>query len=128
MGAVGINFGSATSGDGFNVTTTVASIVANLQQVEDPWNTQLTSLKSDDTTLTSIGTDLASLSTSLQALTNFDGVLAEKDGSSSNPDVIALTSAGPTATAGSHAITVSQLAQTSSEYSDPIAATDSHGP
>ncbi|MGD0798348.1 MAG: flagellar filament capping protein FliD [Acidobacteriaceae bacterium] len=124
MGAVGINFGSATSGDGFNVTTTVASIVANLQQVEDPWNTQLTSLKSDDTTLTSIGTDLASLSTSLQALTNFDGVLAEKDGSSSNPDVIALTSAGPTATAGSHAITVSQLAQTSSEYSDPIAATD----
>ena len=52
MGAVGINFGAATSGDGFDVTTTVASIVANLQRVETPWNNQLTSLKADDTALT----------------------------------------------------------------------------
>jgi flagellar hook-associated protein 2 len=124
MGAVGINFGSPTSGTGFDVATTVSSIVANLQQIETPWNTQLTSLKSDDTSLTSIGTDLATLSTSLQALTNFDGVMVQKEGSSSNTNVLTLTSAGPTATAGSHTITVSQLAQTSSDYSDPIAAND----
>jgi len=124
MGAVGINFGSATSGTGFDVTTTVASIVANLQQVENPWNAQLTTLKSDDTALTSVGTDLSALSTSLSALTNFDGVTAQKDGSSSDTDVLTLTSAGPTATAGSHTVVVGQLAQTSSEYSDPIAASD----
>jgi len=124
MGAVGINFGAATSGAGFDVTTTVASIVANLQQVETPWNTQLTALKADDTALTSIGTDLSALSTGLQALTDFDGVMVQKDGSSSDTDVLTLTSAGPTATAGSHTIVVSKLAQTSSEYSDPIAATD----
>jgi flagellar hook-associated protein 2 len=124
MGAVGINFGSATSGTGFDVTTTVASIVANLQQVENPWNAQLTTLKSDDTALTSVGTDLAALSTSLSALTNFDGVTAQKDGSSSDTNVLTLTSAGPTATAGSHTIVVGQLAQTSSEYSDPISARD----
>jgi flagellar hook-associated protein 2 len=124
MGSVGISFGSATSGAGFDVTTTVASIVANLQQVEDPWNTQLTALKSDDTALTSIGTDLSSLSAGLQALTNFDGVMAEKEGSSSDTSVLTLTAAAPTATAGSHTVVVSQLAQTASSYSDPIASTD----
>jgi flagellar hook-associated protein 2 len=124
MGAVGINFGAATSGTGFNVATTVASVVANLQLVEDPWNTQLTTLKSDDTALTSIGTDLSALSTSLTALTNFDGVMVEKEGSSSDTDVLTLTAADPTATAGSHTIVVSQLAQTSSNYSDPITSSD----
>jgi flagellar hook-associated protein 2 len=124
MGTVGLNFGAATSGTGINVTTTVASIVANLQQVETPWNTKLTSLKADDTALTSLGTDLASLSTSLNALTDFQGVLAGKEGSSSDPSTLALTSASATASAGSHNIVVSRLAQTASDYSDPIAATD----
>jgi flagellar hook-associated protein 2 len=124
MGAVGLNFGSATSGAGFDVTTTVASIVANLNLVENPWNTQLTTLKADNTALTSIGTDLSSLSTAVGKLTDFEGVMVEKLGSSSDTNVLTLTSAGPTATAGSHTIVVSQLAQTSSEYSDPIASTD----
>ena len=124
MGAVGINFGSATSGDGFDVATTVSSIVANLQQVETPWNNQLTALKSDDTALTSIGTDLSTLGSSLQALTDFEGVMAEKEGSSSNTDVLTLSSASSTASAGSHTVLVSQLAQTSSEYSSTVASTD----
>lgn len=124
MGAVGINFGSATSGAGFDVASTVTAIVGNLESIENPWNAQLASLKADDTSLTSIGTDLGNLSTSLQALTDFEGVLAAKQGSSSNPDAIALNSAGPTAVAGSHTIVVSQLAQTSSNFSDPIAAND----
>jgi flagellar hook-associated protein 2 len=124
MGAVGINFGSATSGAGFDVTTTVASIVANLQQVETPWNTQLTALKADNTTLTSIGTDLSSLSTSLSSLTDFEGVMSQKDGSSSDTNVLTLSSASASATAGSHTVIVSQLAQTSSGYSDSITSSD----
>jgi flagellar hook-associated protein 2 len=124
MGAVGINFGAATSGDGFDVTTTVASIVANLQQVETPWNTQLTALKAEDTALTSIGTDLSSLSTSLQALTDFEGVMTEKEGSSSDIDVLTLSSASSIATAGSHTVVVGQLAQTSSEYSAVVPTAD----
>ena len=36
---------------------------------------------------------LSTLTTKLQALTDFDGVLAEKEGSSSNTDVLALSSA-----------------------------------
>ena len=44
MGTVGLNFGSATSGQGFDVTSTVNQIVTNLQAVETPWKTQLTAL------------------------------------------------------------------------------------
>jgi flagellar hook-associated protein 2 len=124
MGAVGINFGSATSGTGFDVSSTVASIVTNLSAVETPWKTQLTSLKADDTALTSIGTDLSSLSTSLSALTDFTGVTTGKEGSSSDTNVLTLTSAGSTATAGSHTVVVSQLAQTASDFSDYITSSD----
>jgi flagellar hook-associated protein 2 len=124
MGTVGLNFGAASSGTGFDVTTTVASIVGNLQAVETPWNTQLTSLKADDTALTSIGTDLGTLTTNLRALTDFEGVLATKEGASSDTNVLTLSSAGPTASAGSHTIVVSQLAQTSSKYSSVVPSTD----
>jgi flagellar hook-associated protein 2 len=122
MGSVGLSFGSPTSGQGFDVATTVSSIVANLKNIETPWQTQLTSLKTEDTALTSIGTDLSSLSTALTSLTDFQGVLASKEGSSSNPDVLALTSSGTTAVAGSHTVVVNSLASTASYYSDTVAS------
>jgi flagellar hook-associated protein 2 len=121
MGSVGLSFGSPTSGQGFDVTTTVSSIVSGLQAVETPWKNQLTSLQSQDTALTSIGTDLSSLSTAAQSLTDFEGVLTAKQGSSSDTDVLSLTSAGTTAVAGSHTVVVSQLASTASYYSDSVA-------
>jgi flagellar hook-associated protein 2 len=80
----------------------------------------LTTLQGEDTALTSIGTDLASLNTALSALTDFQGVLSGKQGSSSNTNVLALTSAGTTAVAGSHTVTVNRLAATASYYSDPV--------
>jgi flagellar hook-associated protein 2 len=124
MGTVGLSFGSATSGDGFDVATTVTNILAIQQGIETPWKNQLKALQSQDTAFSSMGKDLATLSTSLQALTSFDGVMYEKEGSSSNTDVLALTSAGISATSGSHEITVSQLAQTSSVYTDAISSGD----
>jgi flagellar hook-associated protein 2 len=124
MSAVGISFGSPTSGQGFNVSQTVSQIVANLQAVETPWQTQLTSLQSQDTALTGIGTDLSSLSSALESLTDLNGVLSEKEGSSSNTNVLELTSATSGAVAGSHSVTVTQLAQTSSYYIGDVAAGD----
>src|SRR5579875_3578622 len=110
MGTVGLAFGSATSGAGFDVSSTVTQILAIQQGVETPWKNQLTTLQSQDTAFSTLGTDLSTLSTKLQALTDFDGVMYEKTGSSSNTDVVALSSADSTSTAGSHQITVSQLA------------------
>ncbi len=124
MGAVGLNFGSATSGQGFDVTTTVNQIVTNLQSVETPWKTQLTSLQGRDAALSSLGTQISTLSTDLQNLTDFSGTMADKTGSSSDTNVLELSSASSSATAGTHTITVQNLAQTSSAASDAIGAKD----
>src|SRR5271165_1992066 len=116
MGTVGLNFGSPTSGTGFDVSATVSTIMANLQKVETPWKTQLTSLESQDTALSSLGTLLSSLSTDMSQLTDFTGVLAQKTGSSSDTNVLQLTSASSAALAGTHTVVVKNLAQTGSGY------------
>ncbi len=124
MGAVGLNFGSATSGQGFDVATTVSQIVTNLQAVETPWKTQSTALQAKDTTLSSLGTQISTLSTDLQNLTDFSGTLADKTGSSSDPNVLELSSASSSAVAGTHTVIVQNLAQTSSAASDAVGASD----
>jgi len=125
MGTVGLSFGSATSGTGFDVAATVTSILAISQAIETPWQTQLTALQAQDTALSGIGTNLSSLTTDVTALMDPQGVMASKQGSSSDTNVLSLSSASSLAVAGSHTVTVSKLAQTSSEYSDQITnATD----
>jgi flagellar hook-associated protein 2 len=120
MGTIGLSFGSATSGQGFDVATTVAQILSSEQAIENPWKSQLSGLEAQDTVFTTMGTDLATLTTSLQALTDAEGVFSEKEGSSSNTDLLSLGSASSTAAAGSHTIVISQLAQTSSNASTAI--------
>jgi len=121
MGTVGLNFGAVNSGSGFDVTSTVNQILAIEQAIETPWKTQLTNLQAQDTALSTFGTHLVTLSSALQTLTDFSGVFAAKQGSSSDTNVISLTSASNLAAAGSHTILVNHLAQTSSQYSDRIA-------
>ena len=121
MGTVGLNFGSPTSGAGFDVSSTVAAIVSNLQNVETPWKNQLTTLESQDTAISSLGTLFSSLSNDMSQLTDFQGILAQKTGSSSDTNVLELTAATASATAGTHTVTVNSLAQTSSGYLAPIA-------
>ena len=122
MGTVGLSFGSPTSGTGFNVSQTVATIVSNLQNVETPWKNQLTALENQDAVLSNLGTLFSSLSNDINSLTDFQGVLATKTGSSSDPNVLELTAASPSATAGTHSVVVNSLAQTSSGYLTPIAS------
>ncbi|SNS96426.1 flagellar hook-associated protein 2 [Granulicella rosea] len=124
MATVGLSFGSPTSGAGFDVASTVTSILATQSGVETAWKSQLSTLQTQDTAFTSLGTDLATLSTSLSSLTSFDGLFASKEGSSSNPDVLSLSSASTTAVAGSHTVVVNSLATTSSKYTGSITATD----
>ncbi len=116
MGAVGISFGSPISGVGFNVSQTVSQIVGNLQNVETPWKNQVSTTNAQDTVISNLGSLLSQVSTDMSNLTNFQGVLAGKQGSSSDPSVIALTSASSSAVAGTHTIVVNSLASTSSGY------------
>ena len=120
MGTVGLSFGSPTSGAGFDVSSTVAEIVGNLQNVETPWKTQLTALESQDTAISSLGTLFSNLSNDMSSLTDFQGILAQKEGSSSDTSVLELTAASSSATAGTHTVVVNNLAQTSSGYLDSI--------
>ena len=124
MSTVGLSFGSPLSGQGFDVTSTVNQIMANMQAVETPWKNQLTSMQAQDSVLSTLGTDMSSLSTALQSLTDFQGVLATKQGSSSDNSILELTSASTAAIAGSHTIVVNSLAQTSSYYTSSISSTD----
>jgi flagellar hook-associated protein 2 len=124
MGAIGLNFGNPTGGGGFDVTTTVNEIVTNLQAVETPWQTQLTGVTAQDAVFTSLGSNLSTLSTDLQALVDPTGVLAGKEGSSSDPTVLTLTSASSTAVAGTHTVVVNSLAQTSSADTAEIGTSD----
>ncbi|HEY0161251.1 MAG TPA: flagellar filament capping protein FliD [Edaphobacter sp.] len=123
MGTVGLNFGAVNSGQGIDVASTVSQIMAAEQAIEDPWKSQLSTLQAQDTMLSQMGSDLSTLATALQKLTDFNGVLAGKQGSSSNEDVVSISSASSLAAAGSHTIVVNQLAQTSSQYSDQITNT-----
>ena len=122
MGTVGLSFGSPTSGTGFDVSSTVATIVSNLQNVETPWKTQLTALQSQDTAISALGTMFSNLSTDMSALTDFQGVLAQKTGSSSDQGVLQLTAASSSAIAGTHTVIVNSLAQTASGYLAPVAS------
>jgi flagellar hook-associated protein 2 len=121
MGTVGLSFGSPTSGTGFDVSSTVASIVSNLQNVETPWKTQLTTLQGQDTVISNLGTLFSNLSNDLNSLTDLTGIMAEKEGSSSDQNVLTLTAASSAAVAGTYTVQVTNLAQTSSGYLAQIA-------
>lgn len=116
MGTVGLSFGSPTSGAGFDVSATVSQIVANLEKVESPWKNQLSSLESQDTVISNLGTLFSNLSKDVSSLTDFEGIMAQKTGSSSDTNVLELTAATSSATAGTHTVVVNSLAATASGY------------
>ncbi len=125
MGSVGLSFGSATSGQGIDVSTTVTQILANYQAIETPWKNQLTALQSQDTVLSTLGTQVSMLSQDIQNLTDAMGVFEGKTGSSSDTNALELTSASSQASAATHTVTVQSLAQTSSAATSAVGASDS---
>ena len=122
MSVVGISFGSATSGTGFDVAGTVTSIMANMRTPETAWATRTTALQAQHTALSTIGTDLSSLSSALATLTSFDGSFSQKVGAVSDTNVAALSNATSSAAAGTHTLTVQKLATTSTQHSSTVAA------
>jgi flagellar hook-associated protein 2 len=117
MAVVGLNFGSATSGTGFDVTSTVTSIMANLRAPETAWATQANTLAAQDAVLSALGTDMSALAAALSTLTSFDGAFSQKSGAVSDNTLVALTNATMDASAGDHTLTVQKLATTSQQHS-----------
>lgn len=116
MSTVGISFGSPTSGSGFDVSTTVSQIMANMENVETPWKTKLSSLESQGSAISNLGTLLSAVSNDLSELTDVTGIMSEKTGSSSDTSIVELSSATTSAQAGTHTVVVKNMATASSGY------------
>lgn len=111
-----LNSATNTAGSGIDVTSTVDAILQIDAQPETNLQSQVTSLNSQTSALQSLQSDLTAFQTSLQTLTDFSGDFGGLTVSSSNNDVVSATAANGTAT-GSHTVSVTQLATTSSDYS-----------
>src|SRR5271170_6213504 len=120
--------GSTTSGtglgQGIDVQQFVTFAVANQQAQITNLQTEETGLGSQNTEINTITSDLANLQTAATALNDPLGALGNAEtATSSNPSTLTAT-ASSTAVPGVHAISVSNLATTSSYYTDETAASN----
>lgn len=120
MSVVGIAFGSATGGTGFDVAGTVSSIMTNMRAPETTWATRASALIAQDAALSTLGTDMSALTSALNTLSSFDGSFSLKEGVTSDSTTVALTDATSAAAAGTHMVTVQSLATTSQQHSSAI--------
>jgi flagellar hook-associated protein 2 len=116
-----LNSATNTSGSGIDVTSTVDAILEIDAAPEQELDNQVTALNTQTSALQSIQSDLTAFQTSLQTLTDYTGDFGGLTVSSSNNDVVSATAANGTA-AGTHTITVTNLATTSADYTASFAS------
>jgi flagellar hook-associated protein 2 len=118
---IGSQITSAANGSSsFNAQQYVASIISAESAPEQLMQQQVSTLSSQASALSTINTQLMSLQNAVFALNDFQGALAAKVANSSDTSVATAT-ATSLATAGSHTLTVANLASTSSEYTNTLA-------
>lgn len=105
----------------FNAQQFVQQIIASEQGPEQLMQQQVTNFSTQATALGTISTQLQSLQTAVFALDDFQGALAAKIATSSNTTVATAT-ASATAAAGTHSLTVANLATVSSGSSSVFAS------
>jgi flagellar hook-associated protein 2 len=119
--SITLNTSTATSGGGIDVTAVVNQILAAERAPEKLWQQQQATLSLQTTTLNTIGANLSSLKDKVNSLKDVVGALTAKAITSSNTSI--LTASGDaSAIDGNHTVVVSNLATTSSYYTDPLAS------
>jgi flagellar hook-associated protein 2 len=108
------------SGSGIDVDSVVSQIEAGERAPETNLENQQSTIQTQESDLGTINSDLSALLTSVQSLTDFTGALESNSTTSSDPSVLSAT-ATSAAAVDNHAITVTNLATTSSLYSDELA-------
>ena len=111
-----LNSATNTSGSGIDVTSTVDAILEIDAAPEEQLQQQVTNLNTQTSALQSIQSDITAFQTSLQTLTDPVGDFGGLSVSSSNNDAVSATAANGTI-AGTHTVSVTQLATTSADYS-----------
>ena len=122
------NVNDAFSGktSGIDVSTVVSELMQVERQPEVQLQNQQTTINSQVSALTSISTQLTALYTSVNSLKDIFGAFSQNTTGSSDSAIVSAT-ADSTAAAGTHSITVSKLATTSSSYSGYIPSGTSLG-
>jgi flagellar hook-associated protein 2 len=122
------NVNDAFSGktSGIDVSTVVGELMQVERQPEVQLQNQQTSINSQVSALTGISTQLTALYTSVNSLKDIFGAFSQNTTGSSDSAIVSAT-ADSTAAAGTHSITVSKLATTSSSYSGYIPSGTSLG-
>jgi flagellar hook-associated protein 2 len=115
--------GSTGLGQGIDVQQFVKLAVAGAQANITNLQDQQTTLNSQTTALQQITTDLNNLQNAAEALSDPLGALDAQVATSSNSGVLNATAAS-TASSGEHTVTVTNLATTSSYYTDPVASSN----
>ncbi len=123
LNSMGLNQGTVSSGSGIDVTSVVNQILESERGPEKLWQQQQSHLTSQTNALNSLNASLTALQTAMQALSDVSGVMTSNTATSSQPSILT-ASAQSSAAAGNHLITITNLATTSSAYSDAVATAD----
>lgn len=115
------NVNDAFSGktSGIDVSAAVSELMQVERQPEVQLQNQQTAIHSQLSALTALSTQLTAVYTSVNDLKDIFGAFSQNATGSSDPAIVSAT-ADRTAAAGTHSITVSKLATTSSSYSGYI--------
>jgi flagellar hook-associated protein 2 len=118
---VSLNPAALLSGQGLNVATLVQQIIAQKTGALSVWQSQQTTLATQDGLLEGINNNLTNLQTAVAALADPVGALAAQAAISSQPSVVSATALS-TAVTATHQIVVTALATTGSLYTNAIAS------
>jgi flagellar hook-associated protein 2 len=120
MASINLNATSATQGTGIDVTSVVDQILYAERAPERLWQQEQAQLSTQATALSSLNTSLLTLNDKTNALKDLFGALTAKSVQSSDPSALT-AQATSSAMTGVHDIHVTNLAATSSYYTDPLA-------
>jgi flagellar hook-associated protein 2 len=111
--------GSSNTGSGIDVTSIVNQILDSERGPEKLMQAQQSQITSESAVLNRLSVSLSDLKDKVNNLKDFTGALSGMTAASSQADILTAT-AQTSAVAGSHVIVVSQLATTSSAYSNAL--------
>ena len=121
LNSMGLNQSTVSSGSGIDVTAVVNQILDAARAPERLWQQQQSDFTAQTNALNSLNSSLSALQTAMQALSDASGALSANKATSSQTGILTAT-AQAGAPAGNHLITVSNLATTSSAYTDALAS------
>ena len=120
LNSLGMNQSTATSGSGIDVTAVVNQILDAARAPERLWQQQQSNFTAQSNALTSINSSLSALQTAMQSLHDITGAISANTATSSQTGILT-ASAQSGAVAGTHLVTVTNLATTASVYTDALA-------